>query len=645
MKNKGKSLYFTIMGLVLAVTMMITSSITLAFFGASGGGSTTIKMGNAVTVDNVTEIKSKQIYVSPSELVDIDATATVKSPVDANSTTDAILRAKITSNSIKSANVVVVSRTTIGGDVAYWVKGFDGYYYLVTNQDGDTCYTIQTTTTGVEVPMQVSVMIPKTLSNADGGSTYSVTVLFCAIQARIYNDTGSTLIANTIKNTKPIFDQVEGTALSGKSLERIEGNSIQYSIPTPSNPAEVVSVGDRTKNLAEIRYDLNSNGGDPLTTRVVQDTTGIVASSLIEVDENQTYAISMSGTSTASRYFYYNEKPVIGSTISVGGGYGTPKTLTIPSGVKYLFLVWNRDINTYPSSNYQIEIGSAATTYEPYGYKIPVNITGGNNLLDNESLTDGYINSSGQVVSATWYHCSDYIEVSGKYVNYQNCATSSSSARYYAFYDENKTFISGGVQKTAVEGNEEYRVEIPSGARYFRVNVAPGCIDTAFVYLGSVSLPYEPSLNKVYNIYLDEPLRKVGNVADYIDFTTGKLVRNIKKAQIDENSSFGKFGGVTNYSAFYMVVNDMLAYSQHGSTNLVVMSNKFTYHTVSGGNVNSYWTAPYQIGGSLATTYTRICFSLPNTITDVASAKLWFADNPVEYYYPVATPTTKDLDI
>jgi len=32
----------------------------------------------------------------------------------------------------------------------------------------------------------------------------------------------------------------------------------------------------------------------------------------------------------------------------------------------------------------------------------------------------------------------------------------------------------------------------------------------------------------VYNIYLDEPLRKIGNYVDYIDFANSKVVRNVK---------------------------------------------------------------------------------------------------------------------
>ena len=97
MKNKGKKTYLTFMALSLAITMLISSSITLAFFGSTSSGTTTIKMGNAVEVDHAIVVQSKPLYVSPSQNLDIDASAVVTSP-GTGTPTDAILRAKIESS-------------------------------------------------------------------------------------------------------------------------------------------------------------------------------------------------------------------------------------------------------------------------------------------------------------------------------------------------------------------------------------------------------------------------------------------------------------------------------------------------------------------------------------------------------------------
>ena len=208
MKNKGKITYLTFMTLGLAIVMLISSSITLAYFGASAKGSATIKMGNAVTVGHATTVESQTIYVSPSEMVDVDAAATVKSPGDEDNTTDAILRAKITS-SLPNTNIAVVATSTFGTNTAYWKDGGDGYFYLVETEGGNICKTIETTTTGVVIPMKISAIIPSELNNSNGGDQFTLEVVFCAIQARIYDDTGLTPIVNSITNTSPIFEQVE----------------------------------------------------------------------------------------------------------------------------------------------------------------------------------------------------------------------------------------------------------------------------------------------------------------------------------------------------------------------------------------------------------------------------------------------------
>lgn len=80
---------------------------------------------------------------------------------------------------------------------------------------------------------------------------------------------------------------------------------------------------------------------------------------------------------------------------------------------------------------------------------------------------------------------------------------------------------------------------------------------------------YDENLNKykipvkvndnVTNIYLDEPLRKVGDYADYIDFENGKIVRNIVKINLSDlswttnstSSKKGQFWAKPNLNIIY----------------------------------------------------------------------------------------------
>lgn len=52
--------------------------------------------------------------------------------------------------------------------------------------------------------------------------------------------------------------------------------------------------------------------------------------------------------------------------------------------------------------------------------------------------------------------------------------------------------------------------------------------NTVMMEKGATCSTYEPYIVKVHNIFLDEPLRKVGDVYDYIDFKSRKVVRNVK---------------------------------------------------------------------------------------------------------------------
>ncbi len=77
-------------------------------------------------------------------------------------------------------------------------------------------------------------------------------------------------------------------------------------------------------------------------------------------------------------------------------------------------------------------------------------------------------------------------------------------------------------------------------------NYGQGCyfdINSMLLEEGSSATEYEPYKGTITNIYLDEPLRKVGDYADYIDFKSGKVVRRVVedvfKSQSENTTSYG----------------------------------------------------------------------------------------------------------
>lgn len=63
-------------------------------------------------------------------------------------------------------------------------------------------------------------------------------------------------------------------------------------------------------------------------------------------------------------------------------------------------------------------------------------------------------------------------------------------------------------------------------------------------YADTDTTEYEPYIGETKHIYLNEPLRKVGDYADYIDFKNQKVVRNILKQSLRVNSIYKKLNSV-----------------------------------------------------------------------------------------------------
>ena len=90
---------------------------------------------------------------------------------------------------------------------------------------------------------------------------------------------------------------------------------------------------------------------------------------------------------------------------------------------------------------------------------------------------------------------------------------------------------------------------------------------------GDNATEYEPYQEpKTANIYLDEPLRKIGDYADYIDFKNNKVVRNVSVGTL-KASSVSSVGSTDNtLIRFYMLVPSRLILNI--SNNVQVLSNK-----------------------------------------------------------------------
>lgn len=93
-------------------------------------------------------------------------------------------------------------------------------------------------------------------------------------------------------------------------------------------------------------------------------------------------------------------------------------------------------------------------------------------VLSDDLAKVGFLDKNGNWVSASSYQTSDYLQINEDATIYGKYLMQYSTTLAVAFYDENKTFISGASEiadATAYTGN----VAIPSGAKYVRICLRP----------------------------------------------------------------------------------------------------------------------------------------------------------------------------
>ena len=81
------------------------------------------------------------------------------------------------------------------------------------------------------------------------------------------------------------------------------------------------------------------------------------------------------------------------------------------------------------------------------------------------------------------------------------------------------------------------------------------------------------------NIYLDEPLRKIGSYRDYIDFENQKVIRRIWSEYIPTVD--GISSNLTTYRVYMSILSKKPVVTQYNS-NVVILTNKF----IQASNVN-----------------------------------------------------------
>ena len=297
-------------------------------------------------------------------------------------------------------------------------------------------------------------------------------------------------------------------------------------------------------------------------------------------------------------------------------------------------------------------------------YKIPVTVSGKNLIsypytflgTDNSGLTvtdnkDGSITINGTASKKVFFHIvKTYGDGSlklpvGKYTISDN-KSDSSAPNFAADIRKNN------VDVTYVVANEENNVLTINDTNYdyiwISITIQEGTVFNNVTYRpqlesGSQVTDYELYKQpKTTNIYLNEPLRKVGSYADYIDFKNKKVVRKVIQKTYDGSESWTKSGETIpeGYSQFVTIDNTIVP---HYTVQIYItpLSNKF--ETYSGGYVDK---SKERWNVSSPTYNVRPIIKTERLTENTVKAwKSYLSENPVKVCYGLFTQTEETIEL
>ena len=368
---------------------------------------------------------------------------------------------------------------------------------------------------------------------------------------------------------------------------KIYGNSVQDGTPSQSTPVPIESVGDKTINILDIygRTRRTSSATTPINTSEYYvgkaysnyyNPTRIIRAELVgdtwhiqsqvnqnpygvgfpvEVEPSTKYYIEGTKTNGAYGVSYYDS-----SGTFISGVNNVSSNFTTPATCAYCFLILrpnSDDEATFKNVMLSTTNIVGTTEYIGYGYGIPLRVTGknlvdttnvvrSNNLTYSVSGNDLVLTPTASAVSGNYYmNMGNYANFVGKTLTFNtSMITNSSTARVQLWLSGTKaenawtnydTIRNKDIYANTTDG---YTVTIPEGNYYQLVlrlylynntNSDVVTIRNLQAEVGSTPTAWVPYLTpKTANIFLNEPLRKVGDYTDYLDFETQKVYRNVE---------------------------------------------------------------------------------------------------------------------
>ena len=287
------------------------------------------------------------------------------------------------------------------------------------------------------------------------------------------------------------------------------------------------------------RYNILEGKIISYTMGTITDNKNYVTSYYIPVKPNTKYTQSHPDIVV----FFDLDKEMI-SGIGRESTQENPRTFSTPANAHYIVTTTvNIGADDYNYKSYQIEEGDSSTEYESYyEYMDNLKVTIGDNTIGSNHIKDSsvtldklsiiensenifdktkatlgyYVNpSTGELSSNINYYYSDYVNILG-----EQKVTKTTTNNLYAFYDNNKNFITNTNTNTKT-------VNVPDKAVYIRISVPKANLDAEMLTKGE-QLPenYVPYKLYIPRNYIEEEIKENDVMEQEIPDTYGK--QNLK---------------------------------------------------------------------------------------------------------------------
>ena len=347
----------------------------------------------------------------------------------------------------------------------------------------------------------------------------------------------------------------------------------------------------------------------------------VLTTNTIEPDVKHSYVLTLTYSETYTNQSHDMNKE-ISARVNIKDNVSNIKNFKIygntiqngiasPNNLIELLSVGEQTKNLFDYSETPVSVGSyMGHLLEKEDYTMKIELKPGKTIPEGVYFGFVYFNTSSQA-SANWF-------ISNGQLNYDE------------FYIDLSVFNKSYVAVYSDKGNKSAWNSILDA--YNITLVKDFTEKLTYEPFGKYKIPLKINNKLITNIYLDEPLRKVGDYADYMDFENGKIVRNIGYKEIDSNSIFGKSGSSTESFNYYFINFD----NAKVGNDIPIMSN------IGGGNFREF-NSKNKYG--IFTNQNSTFFIAFPDITTLEGAREFVTNNKVYSNYVLKNPIEEVIDL